>query len=87
MNLSLNQNVLTESPSLRTSAISNLNDTRAQEILSKAKAIVFALWNGEGWATVDQLANYFEYSIQGIKHIYERNSKEFRTHETKKTNW
>ncbi|BAT56692.1 unknown protein (plasmid) [Nostoc sp. NIES-3756] len=84
MNFSFNENVFTESVSLRTSAISNLDDARAQDVLSKAKAIVFALWNGEGWATVDQLANYFEYSIQGIKHIYERNSKEFRTHETKK---
>lgn len=34
MNFSLNQSVFTESPSLRTSAISNLNNTRAQEILS-----------------------------------------------------
>lgn len=84
MNLSFNENVFTESPSLRTSAISNLDDAHAQDVLSKAKAIVFALWNGEGWATVDQLANYFDYSIQGIKHIYERNSKEFRTNETKK---
>ncbi|MBE9052861.1 hypothetical protein IQ243_21040 [Nostocales cyanobacterium LEGE 11386] len=84
MNFSLNQNVLIESPSLRTSAISNLNNTRAQEVLSKAKAIVFAVWKGDGWATVEQLAKYFQCSIQGIKHIYERNSQEFRTNETKK---
>ncbi|MCG6138909.1 MAG: hypothetical protein MET45_30720 [Nostoc sp. LLA-1] len=84
MNFSLNQNALIESPSLRTSAISNLNNTRAQEVLSKAKAIVFAVWKGDGWATVEQLAKYFQCSIQGIKHIYERNSQEFRTNETKK---
>ncbi|RCJ24401.1 hypothetical protein A6770_28300 [Nostoc minutum NIES-26] len=84
MSFSLNQSVLTESASLRTSAITNLNDTRAQEALGKAKAIVFALWNGSGWATVEQLANYFQCSIQAIKHIYERNSKEFRANETKK---
>ncbi|MGF1988866.1 MAG: hypothetical protein RMY62_013490 [Nostoc sp. ZfuVER08] len=84
MSFSLNQSVLTESPSLRTSAITNLNDTRAQEALGKAKALVFALWNGSGWATVEQLANYFQCSIQAIKHIYERNSQEFRANETKK---
>jgi hypothetical protein len=84
MSLPLNQSVLIESPSLRISAISSLNDTRAQEILRKAKAIVFAVWNGEGWATVEQLAKYFHCSIQAIKHIYERNSKEFQANETKK---
>lgn len=70
MNLPFNQNVLIKSPSLRTSALSNLDDSRAEEALSKAKAIVFALWNGEGWATVEHLAQYFQSSIPGIKHIY-----------------
>ncbi len=40
MNLSFNQSVLVESPSLRTSALSNLDDSRAEVVLSKAKAIV-----------------------------------------------
>lgn len=84
MSLPFNQDVLIESPSLRTSAISNLDDSRAEVVLAKAKAIVFALWNGEGWATVEQLAQYFQSSIPAIKHIYERNSKEFRDHETRK---
>jgi hypothetical protein len=61
-----------------------LDASRSQQVLNKAKAIVFAVWNGEGWATVEQLAQYFQCSIQGIKHIYERNSKEFRANETKK---
>ncbi|MEH1867387.1 MAG: hypothetical protein V7K69_20585 [Nostoc sp.] len=84
MSLPLNQNVLVESPSLRTSALSNLDDESVQEVLSKAKAIVFAVWNGEGWATVEQLAQYFQSSIPAIKYIYERNSKEFQAKETKK---
>ncbi|WP_193200677.1 hypothetical protein [Nostoc sp. MG11] len=84
MSLSLNQSALTESPSLRTSALDGLDDSRSQQVLNKAKAIVFAVWNGEGWATVEQLAQYFQCSIQGIKHIHERNSKEFRANETRK---
>jgi hypothetical protein len=84
MNLPLNQSVLIESPSLRTSALSNLDEERAEVVLSKAKAIVFALWNGQGWATVEQLAQYFQSSQPAIKHIYERNSKEFRDNETRK---
>ncbi|MEH2252764.1 hypothetical protein [Nostoc sp.] len=54
MSLTLNQNVLIESPSLRTSAFSNLDDARSSDVLNKAKALVFALWNGQGWATVEQ---------------------------------
>ncbi|MCC5670370.1 hypothetical protein LC653_42955 [Nostoc sp. CHAB 5784] len=84
MSLSLNQSALIESPSLRTSTLSNLDDARSSDVLNKAKALVFALWNGQGWATVEQLAQYFQCSIPGIKHIYERNSKEFRDNETKK---
>ncbi|MBD2536349.1 hypothetical protein H6G97_46525 [Nostoc flagelliforme FACHB-838] len=84
MNSPFNQNVLIESPSLRTSTLSNLDDARSSDVLNKAKAFVFALWNGQGWATVEQLAQYFQCSIPGIKHIYERNSKEFRDNETKK---
>jgi hypothetical protein len=33
MNLPLNQNVFIESPSLRTSALSNLDDSRAEMVL------------------------------------------------------
>ncbi len=84
MNLPLSQNALIESPSLRTSALQELNDTQSLEALNKAKAIVFSVWNGGGWATVEQLAKYFQCSIQGVKHIYERNSKEFRDQETRK---
>ncbi|WP_341532153.1 hypothetical protein WKK05_40025 (plasmid) [Nostoc sp. UHCC 0302] len=84
MSLSLNQSALIESPSLRTSALDGLDDSRSQQVLNKAKALVFAAWNGQGWATVEQLAQYFQCSIQGVKHIYERNSKEFRDNETRK---
>ncbi|MBD2249633.1 hypothetical protein [Nostoc sp. FACHB-888] len=84
MSLSLNQSALIESPSLRTSALDGLDASRSQQVLNKAKAIVFAVWNGEGWATVEQLAQYFQCSIPGVKHIYERNSKEFRDNETRK---
>jgi hypothetical protein len=37
MNLPLNPSVLIESPSLRTSALSNLDEERAEVVLSKAK--------------------------------------------------
>ncbi|MHC5916083.1 MAG: hypothetical protein ACYTXE_34960 [Nostoc sp.] len=83
MSLPLNQNVLVESPSLRTSALSNLDDSRAQVVLSKAKAIVFAVWNGSGWATTAQIAEYFSVTESAVKELTRVNQSEFQTQETK----
>ncbi|MBD2518989.1 hypothetical protein H6G93_29325 [Nostoc sp. FACHB-973] len=83
MSLPLNQNVLVESPSLRTSALSKLDDSRAQEVLSKAKAIVFAVWNGSGWATTAQIAEYFSVTESAVKELTRVNQSEFQTQETK----
>lgn len=83
MSLSFNQSVLVESPSLRTSALSNLDDSRAQEILSKAKAIVFAVWNGSGWATTAQIAEYFSVTESAVKELTRVNQSEFQSLETK----
>ncbi|MEA5604873.1 hypothetical protein [Nostoc sp. UHCC 0252] len=83
MSLPLNQNVLVESPSLRTSALSNLDDSRAQEVLSKAKAIVFAVWNGSGWATTAQIAEYFSVTESAVKELTRVNQSEFQSLETK----
>ncbi|AUB35479.1 hypothetical protein COO91_01359 [Nostoc flagelliforme CCNUN1] len=49
MNLPLNQSVLLESRTLRTSALTNFESDKALSILSKAKAIIFAVWNGAGF--------------------------------------
>ncbi|MBW4458457.1 MAG: hypothetical protein KME55_41025 [Nostoc indistinguendum CM1-VF10] len=83
MSLSFNQSVLVESPSLRTSALSNLDDSRAQEVLSKAKAIVFAVWNGSGWATTAQIAEYFSVTESAVKELTRVNQSEFQSLETK----
>ncbi|MCG6137683.1 MAG: hypothetical protein MET45_24110 [Nostoc sp. LLA-1] len=79
----LNQSVLLESKTLRTSAITNFSDDKALEILSKAKAIVFAVWEGNGWATTAQIAEYFVITESAVKEVYRVNSTEFRDLETK----
>ncbi|MBW4456554.1 MAG: hypothetical protein KME55_29845 [Nostoc indistinguendum CM1-VF10] len=83
MSLPLNQGVLVESPSLRTSALSNLDDSRAKVVLSKAKAIVFAVWNGSGWATTAQIAEYFSVTESAVKELTRVNQSEFQSLETK----
>lgn len=83
MNLPLNQNVFIESPSLRTSALSNLDNSRAQIVLSKAKAIVFAVWEGNGWATTGMIAEYFSVTESAVKELTRVNHSEFQATETK----
>lgn len=83
MSLPLNQNVLVESPSLRTSALSNLDEERAKVVLGKAKAIVFAVWNGSGWATTAQIAEYFSVTESAVKELTRVNQSEFQSLETK----
>ncbi|BAY42021.1 hypothetical protein NIES2111_64170 (plasmid) [Nostoc sp. NIES-2111] len=83
MTLPLNQSVLLESKTLRTSAITNFSDDKALDILSKAKAIIFAVWEGNGWATTAQIAEYFVVTESAVKEVYRVNSAEFRDLETK----
>ncbi|MBD2364657.1 hypothetical protein H6G36_26375 [Anabaena minutissima FACHB-250] len=83
MTLPLNQSVLLESKTLRTSAITNFSDDRASEILAKAKAIIFAVWSGAGWATTAQIAEYFGVTESAVKELYRVNQAEFRDLETK----
>ncbi|MBD2457302.1 hypothetical protein H6G80_24900 [Nostoc sp. FACHB-87] len=83
MSLPLNQSLLLESKSFRTSAITNFSDDKALEILTKAKAIIFAVWGGSGWATTSQIAEYFRVTESAVKELYRVNGAEFRGLETK----
>ncbi|WP_256872014.1 hypothetical protein [Nostoc sp. TCL26-01] len=83
MTLPLNQSVLLESKTLRTSAITNFSDDRALEILAKAKAIIFAVWGGAGWATTAQIAEYFVVTESSVRELFRVNGAEFRDLETK----
>ncbi|MBC6434196.1 hypothetical protein FM036_27680 [Nostoc sp. HG1] len=83
MNLPLNQSVLLESRTLRTSALTNFESDKALSILSKAKAIIFAVWDGSGWATTAQIAEYFEVTESAVKELYRVNHPEFQAKETK----
>ncbi|MCC5670292.1 hypothetical protein LC653_42525 [Nostoc sp. CHAB 5784] len=83
MSLPLNESVLLESRTLRTSALTNFESDKALSILSKAKAIIFAVWGGSGWATTAQVAEYFEATESAVKELYRINHPEFRTEETK----
>ncbi|MBX9258082.1 hypothetical protein H1Q63_29870 [Desmonostoc muscorum CCALA 125] len=83
MTLLLNQSLLLESKSFRTEAITNFSDDKALEILAKAKAIIFAVWGGSGWATTAQIAEYFGTTESSVRELFRVNGAEFRDWETK----
>ncbi|MBU7587461.1 MAG: hypothetical protein KAF91_32320 [Nostoc sp. TH1S01] len=83
MTLPLNQSLLLESKSFRTEAITNFSDDKALEILTKAKAIIFAVWGGSGWATTAQIAEYFGVTESSVRELFRVNGAEFRALETK----
>lgn len=72
----LNQESLTESTQIRNGVASKLKP-HAEEALNRAKAIIFAVWKGEGIATTEQIANYYEVSVDTVKKQYQRNADEF----------
>jgi hypothetical protein len=83
MTLLLNQSLLLESKSFRTEAITNFSDDKAIDILAKAKAIIFAVWGGSGWATTAQIAEYFGTTESSVRELFRVNGAEFRDWETK----
>jgi hypothetical protein len=71
-----NEQVLLESPSARSSQLAQIED-RAEELLSKAKALHFSVWQGTGIATTEEVAEFYEVPIKTIETVLQRNREEF----------
>lgn len=72
----ISESVLVESKSARSNQLANTLDDRATEILNKAKAVIFAVWQGKGIATTQQVASYYEVEEATIRQIASRNKDE-----------
>jgi hypothetical protein len=70
---------LCESKTLRESKLGGLSQDRALEMLDKAKSLVVALHQGVGIATTEQVAEYFEVSIETIQTIIKTNRIELES--------
>jgi hypothetical protein len=75
-----NEQVLLESQTARSSQLAQLED-RAEELLSKAKALHFNVWQGNGIATTEQVAGFYEVPIKTIETVLQRNREEFNSDE------
>jgi hypothetical protein len=71
-----NDQVLCESSTLRTNKLALLGE-RSEEILSKAKAIHFNVWQGVGAATTEQVAEFYEVPLDTVKSVVKYHRSEF----------
>lgn len=69
--------VLTESKSARADKMANVTHDKAMDTLSKAKALVMAMWQGTGVATTEQMASYYQVTIETVKMTLSRHRDEF----------
>jgi hypothetical protein len=68
-----------ESKTLRDRQLANLNDDRAEEVLNKARALIFHAWQGAGIASNEQVATFYEVSTDVLKDNIRRHRAEFES--------
>ena len=71
--------VLIESKSARDNQLERMSHDSAQSILSKIKSLYFALWNGVGIATTEQLADFYEVPEANIRQLLKSHRDEFES--------
>lgn len=68
-----------ESKTIRDRQLANLDDDRAEEILNKARSLIFSAWQGTGIATNEQVAEFYEVSTDVLKDNIRRHRSEFES--------
>lgn len=73
MNRSSNRSVeaeaLTESKILRDKEIAKASEDQTRRILNKVKQVFFALWNGTGYLTLKQVAEFYEVGEEAVRSL------------------
>lgn len=75
----VSESVLIESKSARNNQLAQMPHERAVDVLNKVKAIVFALWQGTGTATTEQLAEFYEVPVGTIRPLLKPHKDEFES--------
>jgi hypothetical protein len=71
--------ILLESVSARNEKLAKLTQDASFDHLNKAKSLVMAIWQGVGIATTEQMADYYEVSVETIKTVLLRNREELES--------
>ena len=73
----MNDLILLESQSARNEKLTALTQDSALDHLNKAKSLVMAMWQGTGAATTEQMADYYDVSIDTVQSCIKDNREEF----------
>ena len=79
--------VLLESKTARDGQLTQVSHSAASDVLSKAKALVFALWQGTGAATTEQMAEYYEIDTEAVQSVLRRHWDELKPDGLVKLEW
>jgi phage antirepressor YoqD-like protein len=71
--------ILLESVSARNEKLAKLTQDASLDHLNKAKSLVMSVWQGSGIATTEQMADYYEVSVETIKTVLHRNREELES--------
>jgi hypothetical protein len=78
-NTILSESVLVESKSARDRQLESISASDATDTLAKVKSLYFALWKGEGIATTQQLAIFYEVPEANIRQLLKTHRDEFES--------
>lgn len=72
----LSDEAFLESRSIRDQRIAEMPNAQAQEILNRAKALLFSVWQGQGIATTDRVAEFYQVDVEAVQKVIQRNRDE-----------
>ncbi|MBD2465611.1 hypothetical protein H6G89_31965 [Oscillatoria sp. FACHB-1407] len=75
----LSEDAFIESRSIRDRQLAEIESNRAEEILHKAKALMFAVWQGQGLALTGQIAEFYEVPLDTVQTAIKVNRDEFES--------
>jgi hypothetical protein len=75
----VSDSVLMESKSARNNQLTRISHDRATEVLNKTKALFFAVWQGVGLATTEQVAEFYEVSADNARQLLKSYRDEFES--------
>jgi hypothetical protein len=75
----LSDSVLVESKSARDNQLTSLSHDRATDILNKVKSLYFALWQGVGICTTEQVAGFYEVPADNVHQLVRSHRSELES--------
>lgn len=72
----LSDEAFLESRSVRDQRLAEIPNEQAEDVLNRAKALLFAVWQGQGIATTEQVAEFYSVDTEAIQKVVQRNRDE-----------